>query len=131
MNEGGRTIKRILVADNDASIGDMCQRVLTRGGFEVEIAADEKSTQDMIDRNHYDICLIDIQRPAIDGLRVYQWLQKSHSEAANGVIFTTADLIDDEIIAFVQDSGALFLPKPFTPDELTAAVEESLKRLEG
>jgi DNA-binding response OmpR family regulator len=116
---------------NDASIGDVCQRVLTREGFEVEIAADERSAQDMIDRNHYHICLIYIQRPEIDGPKVYQWLQKSHWEVANRVIFTTGGLIDDEIMAFVQENGGLFLPKPFAPSELTAAVEESLKRLEG
>jgi DNA-binding response OmpR family regulator len=129
MTTGDRTTKRILVVDNDASIDDVCQRVLAREGFEVEIAADERSGHDMIDRNHYHVCLIDIGTLEMNGAKLYEWLRTRHWEAANRVIFTTGGLIDDEIMTFVQESGALFLPKPFTPDELTSAVEESLKRL--
>jgi DNA-binding response OmpR family regulator len=131
MNASDRTQKRILVVDNDESISGVCRRVLTREGFEVEVAADERSAQDMIDRNHYHIYLINIQEPTIHGSKASEWLQKSHSDAGNRVIFTTGSLISDEIVTFAQDNGALLLPKPFTARELTAAVEESLERIEG
>jgi len=39
-------------------------------------------------------------------------------------------VIDEKTMAFIEQSGRPFLPKPFTPNELTAIVKESLKQLE-
>jgi DNA-binding response OmpR family regulator len=119
-----------LVVEDDASIGNMCQRVLTREGFEVEVAVDGRLAQDMIEKKQYDICLIDIRTPQMNGTTLYQWLQKKYPQVANRVIFTTGSLIGEETTAFIEQSGRPFLPKPFTPDELTATVKETLKQLE-
>jgi DNA-binding response OmpR family regulator len=43
------------------------------------------------------------------------------------VIFTTGSLIDEETMAFIEQSGRPFLSKPFTPNELTAIVKEALR----
>jgi DNA-binding response OmpR family regulator len=84
----------------------------------------------MIDKKQYHICLIDIRTPQMIGTELYQWLQKKYPQVANQVIFTTGSLIDEKTMAFIQQSGRPFLPKPFTPKELTAIVKESLKQLE-
>jgi DNA-binding response OmpR family regulator len=123
-------MKRILVVEDDLSIGTMCQRVLTREGLEVEIAVNGSLAQDMIKKRQYDICLIDIRTPKMSGAELYQWLQKKYPRVANHVIFTTGSLIDEKTMAFIEQSGRSFLPKPFTPDELTAIVKESLKQLQ-
>jgi DNA-binding response OmpR family regulator len=105
----------------------MCQRVLTREGFEVEIAVNGTLAQDMIEKKQYHICLIDIRTPKMSGTELYQWLQKKYSQVANHVIFTTGSLIDEETMAFIEQSGRPFLSKPFTPNELTAIVKEALR----
>jgi DNA-binding response OmpR family regulator len=124
------TTKRILVVEDDTSIGDMCQRVLTREGFEVDTAANGTLAQEMIDRSQYHICLIDIRTPRMSGAELYQWLQDRYPQMANGVIFTTGSLIGEEIQTFIRQSGRPFLPKPFAPDELTAIIEKSLRQSE-
>jgi len=108
----------------------MCQRVLTREGFEVDIAVNGKLAQDMIEERQYHICLIDIRTPKMNGTELYQWLQKKYPQVANQVIFTTGSVLDEKTMAFIEQSGRPFLPKPFTPDELIAIVEEALKQLE-
>jgi DNA-binding response OmpR family regulator len=118
------------VVEDELSIGNMCQRVLTREGLEVKIADNGSLAQDMIKRTQYDICLIDIRTPRMSGSELYQWLQKKYPQVANHVIFTTGSVIDEKTMAFVEQSGRPFLPKPFTPDELTAIVQEALKELE-
>ena len=107
----------------------MCQRVLSKEGLEVEIAINGTSAQDMIRRKQYDICLIDIRTPKMNGAELYQLLQKKYPQVANRVIFTTGSVIDEKTMAFIEQSGRPFLPKPFTPNELTAMVKESLKKL--
>lgn len=105
----------------------MCQRVLTKEGFEVEIAVDGRLAQDMIEKGQYHICLIDIRTPTINGMELYQWLQKKYPRVANHVVFTTGSMLDEETRTFIEQSGRPFVPKPFTPDELIAVVEKALK----
>jgi DNA-binding response OmpR family regulator len=108
----------------------MCQRVLTREGFEVEIAIHGAMAQDMIEKKRYDICLIDIRTPKMSGIELYQWLRRRHPQVANRVIFTTGSVIDEKIMPCMERSGRPFLPKPFTPSELTAIVQKCLEQLE-
>jgi DNA-binding response OmpR family regulator len=108
----------------------MCQRVLTREGFEVEIAVNGRLAQDMIEERQYDICLIDIRTPTMNGTELYHWLKKKYPRLANQVIFTTGSLLDEKTMTFIEQSGRPFLPKPFTPRELIAVVEEALKQIE-
>jgi len=128
MNTLDRTTKRILVVEDEPSIGNMCQRVLTREGFEVDVAVNASLARDMIEKKEYHVCLVDIRTPQMSGVELYQWLEKKHLEAANRVIFTTGSLIGEETQAFIRESGRPFLPKPFTPDELTEIVEKSLRQ---
>ena len=105
----------------------MCQRVLTKEGFEVEIAVNGRVAQDMIEERQYHICLIDIRTPKMNGTELYHWLQKKYPRLANQVVFTTGSLLDEKTMAFIEQSGRPFLPKPFTPGELIAVMEEALK----
>lgn len=105
----------------------MCQRVLIKEGFEVEIAVNGISAQDMIGKKQYHACLIDIRTPKMNGTELYHWLQKRYPQLANNVIFTTGSTMDERTMTFIEQSGRLFLPKPFTPSELTAVMRKALK----
>jgi DNA-binding response OmpR family regulator len=130
MNTPDGTAKKILVVEDEPSLADMCRIVLTREGFEVEIAVNGRVAQNMIDEKQYDLCLIDIRMPKMSGEELYQWLQKKYPKIANGVVFTTGSMIDEETMTFVVQSGRPFLPKPFALHELRAVVEEALKQIE-
>lgn len=105
----------------------MCQRILTREGFEVDIAVNGRVAQGMIEKRQYDICLIDIRTPEMNGTELYQWLQKKYPRLAKQVVFTTGGVLDEKTMPFIEQSGRQFLPKPFTPDELIAVVRKALK----
>ena len=55
--------------------------------------------------------------------------QKKHPELTRGVIFITGDVMGGDAQSFLGQVGRLFLPKPFTPDELKAIVREATKEL--
>ena len=130
MNSLDGTAKRILVVEDEPSLADMCRIVLTRVGFEVEIAVNGRMAQDMIEKKQYHLCLIDIRMPKMSGEELYQWLQKKFPKMTNRVVFMTGSVIDGENMAFVGQSGRPLLLKPFTLQELRAVVEEALKQVE-
>jgi DNA-binding response OmpR family regulator len=124
------TAKRILVVEDEPSLADMCRIVLTRVGFEVEIAVNGRVAQDMIEKKQYHLCLIDIRMPKMGGEELYQWLQKKFPKMTNRVVFMTGSVIDGENMTFVGQSGRPLLLKPFALQELRAVVEEALKQVE-
>jgi len=124
MKNSSAGLRRILVVEDEPAIGSVCQRVLTDEGFEVDIAVNGKVAQDMIREKRYDLCLLDIRTPTMNGKELYQWLKEKHPQLATGVIFTTGDVMGGDIQGFLEQATRPFLPKPFTPDELRTAVRE-------
>ena len=118
------------MVEDEPSIGTMCQRVLTREGFEVDIAVNGRVAQDMIEEQQYDLCLVDVRTPKMSGTELYQWLQKKYPQLTNRVIFTTGSIMGGDNLTFVEQTGRPFLPKPFTPNELKVIVQEALKQIE-
>ena len=122
--------KRILVVEDEPAISTVCRRVLTTEGLEVDIAVNGEVAQDMVEEKQYDLFLIDIRLSAINGKELYQWLKEKHPQLTSRVIFTTGDVMSGDTITFLEQTGRLFLPKPFTPDELKAIMRETLKEVE-
>ena len=128
MLKGNGQGKRSLVVEDEPSIARMCLRALGAEGFEVDVAVDGKAAQTRLSENGdiYDLCLIDIRTPGMNGIELYHYLKEIGSETINRVIFTTGDVINDEIKAFLEETGRPFLPKPFTLDELRSVVKTAL-----
>lgn len=125
MGEASVEKKRVLVVEDEPNIAKVCVRTLTAEGFEVDIAINGKIAYYWLskaDKDMYDLCLIDIRTPEMNGIELYQQLQEDHSEMTKRVIFTTGDMINEKVKAFLEESGQPFLPKPFTPTELRSAV---------
>jgi CheY-like chemotaxis protein len=91
----------------------------------VDVASDGKVAQARLAENgdKYDLCLIDIRTPGMNGIELYQYLKETGSEMINRVIFTTGDVVNDEIKTFLDETGRPFLPKPFTLDELRSVIK--------
>ena len=123
-------MKKILVVEDEPGICDVCRRVLTGEGFEVDCAANGRVAQDMIEEKQYDLCLIDIKTPKMSGEELYQWLQKKYPQLTGRVIFTTGDVTGGDTQNFLKEAARPVLPKPFTPDELKNIVQEALKQIE-
>jgi len=124
------SVKIILVVEDEPAICEICRRVLTSLGFEVELAANGKVAQDMIGEKQHTLCLIDIKTPVMNGMEFYQWLEEKHPQLAKRVIFTTGNAVEEDTQHFLEQAARPFLPKPFAPSELIALVKETLKQVE-
>jgi DNA-binding response OmpR family regulator len=124
------SVKTILVVEDEPAISEICRRVLTSMGFEVELAVNGKVAQDMIGEKQHTLYLIDIRTPVMNGMELYQWLEENHPQVAKRVIFTTGNVVEGDSKHFLEQAARPFLPKPFTPGELMALVKETLKQVE-
>jgi DNA-binding response OmpR family regulator len=119
--------KSILVVEDEPTICDVCMRVLAGEGHDVDVAADGLVAKGMLAKKDYDLCLVDIRTPVMNGKELYQHIINNNPEMADRVIFTTGDLVDGYTQRFLEMTGRPYLTKPFTPDELRAIVKEALQ----
>lgn len=122
-------LTRILVVEDELVIRQMCRKVLASECYKVDFADNGKVAQGAIGRKKYDICLIDMKMPVMDGKQLFQWLKDKHPKLTEGVIFTSGDMLSPETDNFLKLGDNLFLPKPFTPDELKTALKNALIKL--
>jgi DNA-binding response OmpR family regulator len=130
MKSSGNLLKRILVVEDEPAICEVCIRVLSDEGFEVDVAENGRIAQGRLGKKDYILCLIDIRTPIMNGKELYQYIINNHPGMAERVIFTTGDIADDYTQRFLELANRPFLPKPFTIGALREIVREFLKRLE-
>ena len=117
---------RILVVDDDARLCAVISRGLTEEGYAVDVAHDGEQGQYMAEINDYDLILLDIMMPNVDGLTVCRNLRE-HGCSTPILMLTAKDAIPDRVTGL--DSGADdYLVKPFAFDELVARVRALTRR---
>ena len=122
--------KRILIVEDEPLIRDVCMRVLTGEGLRVDTAVDGMVAKGMLEKKDYDLGLVDIRTPVMNGKELYQYMLNKNPKMADRVIFTTGDLVNSYTQRFLEIAGRPYLAKPFTPDELRAIVKEALEKLD-
>ncbi len=121
--------KRILIVDDEPAICQLCVRVLRMQKFDVDVASDGNAAQRMMQVGQYDVCLIDMKVPSLNGKDLYYWMAEKLPHLSSGIIFTSGDTVSKETRGFLEAVGRPFLAKPFAPGELRAVVAETLANI--
>jgi len=130
MGYNGRDVMRALVIEDEPVIARVCHRVLRAEGFEVEIATNGMVAKDMLGKKQYHLFLSDIRTPEMNGIEFYWCLKEEYPELADRVVFTTGDVLSDDVKAFVaKEPNVPLIPKPFAPDELRVVIREAIERI--
>ena len=117
---------RILVVDDEEIVIRSCLRILGDGDYEVEAVQSGWEALRKIDESHYDVVILDIMMPKMDGLEVLQRVKESYPDV-EVVMITGLSQIETAVRA--MKLGAFdYLPKPFDPDELKLVVARALER---
>jgi DNA-binding response OmpR family regulator len=116
----------ILVVEDEPVIAKVCMRTLSAEGFHVQIVDNGKAALEVLKEKEFDLCLIDIRTPEMNGTELYGRLEKKYPKMVKKVIFTTGDVLSANIKAFLEKANRPYLTKPFTPDELRAVVRAVL-----
>ncbi|MDR0308405.1 MAG: response regulator transcription factor [Coriobacteriales bacterium] len=117
---------RILVVDDEVSITEFVSYNLRKEGYEVEIAADGTSAVSMAMANPYDLIVLDVMLPGMDGYEVTQRLRAGNITIP--VLFLSARDTELDKVVGLEIGGDDYLAKPFGVRELVARVKALLRR---
>jgi DNA-binding response OmpR family regulator len=120
---------RILLVEDEPIIRYICYRVLGGDDFCLDMAESGRVAQQKTQADDYDLILIDLRTPLINGRELYGYLAEHRPELAERVVFTTGEMLEGESSRFLEESGMPYLAKPFTPDELRDMVKGRLRQL--
>lgn len=117
---------RILVVDDEDVVIRSCLRILGAAGHEVEAVSSGSDALRRVDEKDFDLVILDIMMPKIDGLEVLQRVKETHPDI-DVIMITGLSQIETAVRA--MKLGAFdYLPKPFDPDQLTIVVSRALER---
>ena len=118
---------KILVVDDEKLIVKGIKYSLEQDGMEVFCAYDGKEALELIKANNYDIVLLDVMLPEMDGYMVCQQVREFSDVP---IIMLTAKSEDMDKILGLDYGADDYMTKPFNPEELVARVESQLRRIE-
>ena len=103
----------ILVVDDEASVRVALQRYLAARGHDVETTASGQDALGLLRASEYDAVIVDMRMPDLSGEQLFEELRSADREHAERVIFTTGDLVSEQMRRFLDGSGRPCVPKPF------------------
>ncbi|MBK1679192.1 two-component system response regulator OmpR [Rhodocyclus tenuis] len=117
---------KILVVDDDQRLRELLQRYLGEQGFVVRTADGGKAMDQRLDRERFDLIILDLMLPGEDGLSICRRLRATDPQQA--LIMLTARGDDVDRIVGLEMGADDYLPKPFNPRELVARINAVLRR---
>jgi len=119
------SIRRILVADDEESIRWVLSKSLKKQGFSVDLAEDGLQARQLSRKNHYDLAVLDIKMPGLQGIELLQILQQESPDTL--VVVMTAESTMENAVAAMKNGAYDYLTKPFDLDALDAIILKAQK----
>lgn len=111
---------RILLAEDEIALAKAVAKIFEKNNYSVDAVHDGQDALDYLEAGNYDVAVLDIMMPKVDGITVLKKLRASGSDLPVLMLTAKAE-IDDKVLGL--DSGAnYYLTKPFAARELLAAV---------
>lgn len=123
-------MKKVLVAEDEESIREFIVINLTRSGYDVEQAENGAVALDLFSKDEasFDVAILDIMMPEVDGLTVCKELRKRSSDL--GIIMLSAKTQEMDKVTGLLVGADDYVTKPFSPSELMARVDAVYRRVE-
>ncbi len=120
-------MRKILIVEDDLSIAELQKDYLDLAGFEVSISADGLQALGLIQKNDYDLLILDIMLPGLDGLQILRRIRDVQNVP---VLLVSAKKEEIDKIKGFSLGADDYLTKPFSPGELVARVKAHLSNYE-
>ena len=117
-------MRPILIVEDEQPIADLIELTLTGAGYACEQANDGETAADLIAERGYELAILDIMLPKVDGYELLGYLRS----VGTPVIFVTAKTALKDRVRGLHEGADDYLTKPFEPLELVARVESVLRR---
>ena len=120
-----------LLVDDDTRLGRLLQEYLGQHEIDLAIAVDGARGLAALGAQHFDVVLLDLMLPGIDGLEVCRRIRTTPAIAAVPVLMLTAKGDDVDRIVGLELGADDYLPKPCNPRELVARIRALVRRTTG
>lgn len=121
--------KRILLAEDDSNLGLLLKDYLTAKNYNATLFIDGLSALDGFSSGAFNLCIIDIMMPEMDGLTLAREIRVK--EPSMPIIFLTAKNQKEDIIEGFRTGADDYITKPFSMEELLYRIEAILRRSAG
>jgi two-component system, OmpR family, response regulator len=119
--------KKILLAEDDDNLGILLKNYLIIKNYDATLYVNGKEALDSFQKNEFDICIIDIMMPEMDGLTLAKEARKMNQNIP--IIFLTAKNQKEDIIEGFITGADDYITKPFSMEELIYRIEAILRRV--
>ena len=118
--------KRILLVEDDPSLGFVTKDVLALKGYDVKLCTDGAEAEETFYKGDYDLCILDIMLPKMDGFSLAKSIRRKNSSVP--IIFLSAKAMEEDKLQGFATGGDDYITKPFSLDELLCRIEVFLRR---
>jgi DNA-binding response OmpR family regulator len=124
VSEADLDMARVLIVDDEPDILLMVRVNLEAAGYDTALAADGETALERVGEEHFDVMLLDVMMPVMDGWGVLENLPRYENPPRVVVVSAKSS---DKDVARALDAGAIdYLAKPFKPAQLAALVADVL-----
>lgn len=123
------TRQRILLCEDDESLGMLLREYLQAKGYDAELYLDGEAGFKAFMKSHYDLCVLDVMMPKKDGFTLAQEIREMKIDVP--IIFLTAKNLKEDIFEGFKIGADDYMTKPFSMDELVFRMEAILRRVKG
>lgn len=120
--------ENVLIVEDDRDISELIDYNLTKEGFRTTCIAKGEEAVRLVKLKPFDICLLDLMLPDIDGLEVCRSFKADSKTAEIPIIMVTAKGEESDIVVGLEMGADDYLTKPFSPKVLIARIRTVLKR---
>lgn len=121
-------MKKILLVEDEAQVVSFINKGLVEEGYDVSIAMDGKTGLTLFEKSQFDLIILDIMLPEINGLELCKEIRKENCYVP--VLFLTALGTSENVVLGLETGADDYLVKPFKFMELTARIKSLLRRSE-
>jgi two-component system alkaline phosphatase synthesis response regulator PhoP len=122
--------KKIFIIEDEKDIRDLLELYLKREGYGVQSAQDGEAGLQRIAKERFDLILLDLMLPQMDGLEVCRVLKSQPQTADLPLIMLTAKAEESDRIVGLELGADDYITKPFSPREVVARVKALFRRME-
>jgi DNA-binding response OmpR family regulator len=123
-------MRRALVAEDDPDIVELVTHYLATDGWTVDARADGRQALDLLKQGPYELLILDLQLPGLDGLAVCAEARRDARTSRIPIVMLTARGDEADRIVGLELGADDYIVKPFSPKELVARVRALFRRLE-
>jgi signal transduction histidine kinase len=118
--------ERILVIDDETNIRSTLAEFMALSGYDVDTAQDGREGMDFLGGRTYDLVLLDLRMPGMDGIAVTEWIRETHPDVP--VIVMTGHATVESSIKALRLGAYDYVQKPFTLDEIERTIGNCLEK---